>query len=237
MPDRLFEELTNPSLVELLDTKFDKTKLQITVRDIDQASDTLPASELAISTAISAATNSGELIDITKAYTSLDLVTWEVAPGGPFITGLPQNLTLNSGDDVILRPLADILANTLSDPLSVADLLLFKYVGKNKIKTETWELHGTADGTIQESGKVLKAELITLPDATGVIPPLAWQTMEVSTEGGVSFTDWGTAGGLFQTENGGAGTTTLPAVATITGDRNSMKVQYNAGSDAWIFLI
>jgi len=83
-------------------------------------------------TVLESSTDAGAPLDITQAYEVTDLIRYDVpATGGPFVTGAPQSKVFAPGDSVLLSPLAPIAANTLTDPLSIADVLLMKEVSSS----------------------------------------------------------------------------------------------------------
>lgn len=76
--------------------------------------------------------DAGKPLDVAKELTTADLIQHTVV-GSTQITGAPQSKTLTDGAEVLLSPLSTIAANTLSDPLTDAEVLLFKYVGDDSV--------------------------------------------------------------------------------------------------------
>lgn len=80
------------------------------------------------------AKRNAEPLDITNALTTSDVVRYTVpATGGPFVTAPPQSNVLADDAEVLLSPLAPIPADTLTDPMTVADVLLFKEVSESEL--------------------------------------------------------------------------------------------------------
>lgn len=79
------------------------------------------------------AKRNAEPLDITNALTTNDIIRYTVPAGGPFVTGPPQLNTLVEAAEALLSPLAPIPANTLTDPMTTADVLLFTEVSEAEL--------------------------------------------------------------------------------------------------------